>query len=227
MHFLPVKVRHCEDMSAIWKLDEPRVFFILSTKAKLRNWNASVCHAHSTNAFLFAHQTTANMVAGQNFLAGLIASGSVTYLVASFEALIMLTFPRTRFTTWHTLLTALFVAFTVDTAVFTIAGTRWAWRGTGLFTHMRTNQHGPAPRVTSLVQSTISTLAAPPRARVTTFQSGLTRHWAICWCGRAGNGDFVSTWPITSPHQLLTFSCTWLFAIVLADVATRQSLTTS
>lgn len=209
-------------MSAVWKLDEPRVFFILSTEAKLRNWNASViCHAHSTNAFPFAHQTTANMVAGQNFLAGLIASGSVTNLVASFRALIMLTFPRTRLTTWHALLTALFVAFAVYTAVFTIVGTRWAWRGTGLFANVGTNQHSATPQFTTLVQSTISTLATPPRALVTTFQSGSTTHWAICWCGRAGNGDFVSTWPITSLHQLLALSCTWLFTMVLAGMAAR------
>ena len=137
---LPVKIRHSEDILAIWQPDEDGIFVFLSTKEDLGNriTTALFC-ADSTNAICFAHQPTANMVAWQDFDARLVTSGPVTNLVALLVALVMLTFPRTRMATRSAWLSASLITSAVDAAIFTRLGTWRAWHAATLFTAMRTN----------------------------------------------------------------------------------------
>jgi len=64
MSQVPVKIRDSEDMPAVWQPDKASIFFFLSTKEDLGNRITIVLFcAYSTNAFSFALQTTANVVA--------------------------------------------------------------------------------------------------------------------------------------------------------------------
>ena len=155
-------------MLAVWQPDEAGIFVILSTKKDLGNRITIVLFcAESTNAIRFAHQPTANVVARQDFDAGLVTSGPVTNLVALLVALVMLTLPRTGITTRNTWLSATVITCAVDAAIFTRLGTWWAWHAATLFTAMRTNQHTFALLCAALVNSTHSTLTTMTRTLVT------------------------------------------------------------
>lgn len=81
-------------MLAVWQPDKAGILVILSTKEDLSNRiTIVVFRADSTDALVFAHQTTANVVAWQDFDAGLVTSGPVTNLVTLLIAVVMLTFP--------------------------------------------------------------------------------------------------------------------------------------
>ena len=155
-------------MLAVWKPDEAGIFVSLSTKKDLGNRiTIALFCADSTNALRFAHQPTANVVARQDFDAGLVTSGPVTNLVAPLVALVMLTFPRTRITTRCAWLSTSLITFAVNAAIFTRLGTWGARHAATLFTAVRTNQHTFALLFAALVNSTHSTLTTMTRTLVT------------------------------------------------------------
>ena len=159
-------------------------------------------------------------MAWQNFVAGLVTSWPVTHLMTPLVTLVMATFPRTLMTARHARFSARLITIAVHASIFALLET-WRTRHiASLFTDVRTNQHPFTVLFTAFVNSTHSTLATISRALVTTFQSGPTRDWAIYQSSRAGNGDFMSTQPIRPLYELLTFSCAWLFTVVLAPMAT-------
>lgn len=98
---VPVKIRHCEDVLAVWELNKPGIFFVLSTEEYICNFKCVVIfHAHGTNA-LFAHQTATYVMAWQDFSAYHVTSRSVAYFMTALVTLVMPTFPRARITTWR------------------------------------------------------------------------------------------------------------------------------
>lgn len=157
-------------MLAVWQPDKAGILVILSTKEDLSNRiTIVVFRADSTDAVLFAHQTTANVIAWQNFEAGLVTSGPVTNLVTPLVALVMLTFPRTLMATRNAWLSTSFITFAVDATIFTRLGTWRTRHAATLFTAMRTNQHTFTLLFAAPVNSTHSTLTTMPRALVTAF----------------------------------------------------------
>jgi len=156
-------------MIAVWQPDEAGIFVLLSTKEDLGNRITIVLFcADSTNALRFAHQTTANVVARQDFFAELVTSGPVTNLVALLVAFVMLTFPRTRITARNAWLSTSLITSTVDATIFTRLGTWGTWHAATLCTAVRANQNTFTFRCAALVDPTHSTLTTMTRALVNT-----------------------------------------------------------
>ena len=81
-------------MLAIGKLDKPGGFSFLCTKKDIcYGVTIIIFHTLGTNTLLFAHQTTATVVAFQNFVARFVTDGPVTQLTTCLAALVMETLP--------------------------------------------------------------------------------------------------------------------------------------
>ena len=185
---------------------------------------AIVRHTHSTNTLLSTQTSTAMattvLSTFEELLAGPVTSWAIAQFTTQLATLEMKAFPLALFSARLASLPTLEITFRMHATVFARNRARRARACAPRPADMRADQYTATLQFAALMNSTHATLATLPGARVTTFQSGTTKDWAICRSCRASNLNFMTTRPIFSLDKLLAFSCARLTTVALTAVET-------